>query len=52
MKKTYIIPTTKVIALNQRQQILAGSVPLSETTTTHQFSREFDDSDDFDGIDF
>ena len=41
MKKKYMMPITRVIALSQQQHMLAGSVPVSDTETTTQFAREF-----------
>jgi acyl-CoA thioesterase len=47
-------PAMQVVAIIHHQQLLAGSIPVNSTTTTIQFSREFDfddwdwnDDDDF-----
>jgi hypothetical protein len=40
MKKTYINPTIEVIMFNPDQPMLNGSIPLSETDTDTQFSRD------------
>ena len=55
MKKIYMKPAVQVVTIIHHQQLLAGSLPVnSGTTTTTQFSREFDfdywdwnDDDDF-----
>lgn len=52
MKKTYIQPATEVTRLNACQPMLTTSIPLSDTGTDVQFTREdlsvFEDESSFD----
>ncbi|MBO7115637.1 MAG: hypothetical protein J6V87_01145 [Prevotella sp.] len=42
-KKLYIIPQTEVVELKADFQLLAGSLPKGDGTTSEQWSRGFDD---------
>lgn len=49
MKKTYIAPLAKAVKLTSEDTILAGSMNISNTTTTNAWSKSatsFDDVED------